>query len=163
MIEVIILYVLDKYDATIYRLARIIDELFFAFLKSSTGTINPALKRLEKMSCVQYTEKMSNGGMLSKTYSITPEGKKHLKELLLSFKQINPYHILNEAKIALFCSDILSVSEYGEFRKNLLNNLELYKIKLQNGLKNKYITLKEIQKKTAENNLEETEKLIKIL
>ena len=48
MIEAVILYVLDKYDATIYRVARIIDELFFAYLKSSTGTINPALKRLEK-------------------------------------------------------------------------------------------------------------------
>jgi len=163
MIEVVILYVLNKYDATIYRIARIIDELFFAYLKSSTGTINPALKRLEKLGCVQYTEKMSDGGMLSKIYSITPEGKKHLKELLLSFKELNPYHIINEANVYLFCSEVLSVAEYNEFKENMLNNLELYKIKLQNGLKNKYITLKEIQKQSVENTLEGLEKLIKIL
>ena len=163
MIEAVILYVLDKYDATIYRVARIIDELFFAFLKSSTGTINPALKRLEKSGCVQYVEKMSDGGMLSKTYSITLEGKKHLKELLLSFNQTNPYHIVNEAKIAIFCSDILSVSEYAEFKENMLNNLELHKIKLQNGLKNEYINLKEQQKKSVEITIENIESLIKIL
>ena len=163
MIEAVILYVLDKYDATIYRVARIIDELFFAFLKSSTGTINPALKRLEKSGCVQYIEKMSDGGMLSKTYSITLEGKKHLKELLLSFNQINPYHVVNEAKIAIFCSDILSVAEYVEFKENMLNNLELHKIKLQNGLKNEYINLKEQQKKSVEITIENIESLIKIL
>ena len=163
MIEAVILYVLDRYDATIYRIARIIDELFFAYLKSSAGTINPALKRLEKLGCVQYTEKMSDGGMLSKIYSITPEGKKHLKELLLSFKELNPYHVVNTSKIAMFCSDILSVTEYNEFKENILNNLELHKIKLQNGLKNEYITLKEQQKKSIEITIEEVEKLIKIL
>lgn len=163
MIEAVILYVLNKYDATIYRVARIIDELFFAYLKSSAGTINPALKRLEKLGCVQYVEKMSDGGMLSKTYSITPEGKKHLRELLLSFKELNPYHIVNTAKIAVFCSDFLSVADYNEFKENMLNNLELHKIKLQNGLKNEYINLKEIQKKSVEITLDEVEKLIKIL
>ena len=69
MIEIAILYVLNKYDATIYRISKIIDELFFAYLKSSSGTINPALKRLEKLGCVEYNEKMSDGGMLSKIYS----------------------------------------------------------------------------------------------
>ena len=163
MIETVILYVLNRYDATIYRIARIIDELFFAFLKSSAGTINPALKRLEKLGCVEYTEKMSDGGMLSKIYSITPEGKKYLKESLLAFTSTNPNHVLSEAKIAIFCSDFLSVGDYSEFKDNMLNNLELYKIKLQNGLKNEYITLKEIQKLSVETALEETEKLIKIL
>ena len=163
MIEAVILYVLNKYDATIYRVARIIDELFFAYLKSSTGTINPALKRLEKLGCVQYIEKMSDGGMLSKIYSITSEGKKYLKEMLLGFNQINPYHVVNEAKIALFCSDFLSINEYSEFKNNMLNVLELHKIKLQNGLKNEYISLKEIQKQSVEITLEEIEKLIKIL
>ena len=163
MIEAVILYVLNRYDATIYRVAKIIDELFFAYLKSSSGTINPALKRLEKLGCVQYFEKMTDGGMLSKTYSITPEGKKHLKELLLSFNQINPYHVVSEAKIAIFCSDFLSVSEYNEFKENLLNNLELHKIKLQNGLKNEYISLKEQQKRSVEITLDELNELIKIL
>ena len=163
MFEIVILYILNKYDTTIYRLGKIIDELFFAFLKSSTGTINPALKRLEKIGCVEYIEKMSDGGMLSKTYSITKEGKKHLVDLLMTFNSNNPYHVVNESKIAIYFSDILSVSEYSEFKNNLLNILELHKIKLEKGLKNEYIKLNEIQKRTIEITIEELEKLIRAL
>ena len=163
MFEIVILYILNKYDTTIYRLTKIIDELFFAFLKSSTGTINPALKRLEKIGCVEYKEKMTEGGMLSKTYSIKKEGKKHLTDLLLTFKSENPYHIINEAKIALYCSDVLNVSEFNEFKNNLLNTLELHKIKLEKGLKNEYIKLTELQKRTIEITTEELDELIKAL
>ena len=163
MFEIVILYILNKYDATIYRLSKITDELFFAFLKSSTGTINPTLKKLEKMGCVEYIEKMTEGGLLSKTYSITKEGKKHLINLLLSFETKNPYHVINEAKIATYCSDVLNVNEYIEFKNNLLNILELHKIKLEKGLKNEYINLNEIQKRTIEITLEELESLIKAL
>ena len=132
MIEIVILYILNKYDATIYKIAKITDELFFAYLKSSQGTINPALKRLEKIGCVEYSTKMSDGGMMSKTYSITQTGKKHLSDLMLSFSDKNPYHIINEAKILLYCSDVLSVNELIEFKQNLSNLLQLHKIKLEN-------------------------------
>ena len=163
MIEIAILYVLNKYDSTIYRISKIIDELFFAYLKSSSGTINPALKRLEKLGCVEYNKKMSDGGMLSKIYSITPTGKKHLVDLLLSFNSTNPFYVVNDSKIAIFCSDILSINETIEFKENMLNILELHKIKLQKGLKNEYIDLKDIQKKTVEITLKELEELIKLL
>ena len=163
MIEIAILYILNKYDATIYRISKIIDELFFAYLKTSAGTINPALKRLEKIECVKFSEKMSDGGMKSKFYSITPTGKKHLAELLLAYKSTNVYHTINEVKILLFCKDILSVSELIEFKENLLNNLELHKIKLENGLKNEYISLNNVQKQTVEITLKEVNELIKIL
>ncbi len=163
MIEIIILYILNKYDLTIYRLSKTIDEYFFAYIKTSSGTIIPALKRLEKISCVEFSEKMTDGGMLSKTYSITKLGKKHLCDLLLSYKNKNPYHTLNEAKILLFCSSVLSVSELIEFKQNLLNHLELYKIKLEKGLKNDYITLDEIQKRTVNITINELSELIKLL
>ena len=91
MIEIVILYILNKYDSTIYKVGKIIDELFFGYLKTSTGTINPALKRLEKMGCVECSEKMSDGGMLSKIYSITSGGKKHLTEELQRVELNNPY------------------------------------------------------------------------
>ena len=163
MIDIVILFILNKYDATIYRISKIIDELFFAYLKSSTGTINPALKRLENLSCVEYSEKMSEGGMLSKIYSITPAGKKHLSQSLQMFNTLNPYHIINEAKIAMFCSSVLSVSELITFKVNLLNHLELHKIKLEKGLKNEYIELDDIQKKTVEITIAEIDGLIKLL
>lgn len=163
MTEIVILYILNKYDATIYRITKIIDEFFFAFLKSSTGTVNPALKKLENMGCVECQNKMSEGGMLSKTYSITSTGKKHLCQLLLAFESKNPYHVVNEAKIALYCSDILSINELNEFKHNLLNNLELHKIKLEKGLKNDYIALNEIQKNIVKTTIAEVEKLIGLL
>lgn len=163
MIEIVILYILNKYDASIYRIGKLIDELFFGYLKTSAGTINPALKRLEKMSCVEYVEKMSDGGMLTKVYSITPAGKKHIAQELQRIELTNPYHIINEAKIALYCSDILSVNELLSFKENLLNNLELYKIKLQRGLESEYISLNEVQKKTVKITLEEVNELIKLL
>ncbi|MBQ4647253.1 MAG: PadR family transcriptional regulator [Candidatus Gastranaerophilales bacterium] len=163
MIEIVILFILSKYDTTIYRAGKIIDELFFGYLKSSTGTINPALKRLEKMGCVEYCEKMSDGGMLSKIYSITQAGKKHLCEELQRIELTNPYHIINDAKIALYCSSVLSVNELISFKENLLNYLELYKIKLEKGLKNEYISLNEIQKKTIEITLQEVNGIIKLL
>lgn len=163
MIEIVILYILNKYDATIYRVSKIIDELFFGYLKSSTGTLNPALKRLENMGCVEYSEKMSEGGMLSKIYSITPTGKKHLVDLLQTHTMSNPYHISNEAKILLYCSDILSINELIAFKENLLNNLQLYKIKLENGLKNEYISLSDIQKNTVKITLDEIDGLINLL
>ena len=163
MIEIVILYILNKYDASIYRVGKLIDELFFGYLKTSTGTINPALKRLEKMGCVECIEKMSDGGMLSKIYSITSGGKKHLTEELQRIEFTNPYHITNDAKIALYCSDVLSINENLAFKENLLNHLELYKIKLERGLENEYIQLNEIQKKTIKVTLEEINELIKLL
>ena len=163
MIEIVILYVLNKYDATIYRISKIIDELFFAYLKSSTGTINPALKRLENMGCVEYCEKMSDGGMLSKIYSITPTGKKHFADLMQTYTLSNPYYVINDAKLLLYCSNALSVNELISFRENLLNNIELYKIKLERGLENEYIALDETQKKLVKSSLNETIKLIEML
>lgn len=163
MIELVILYILNKYDSTIYKISKIADEFFFSNLKTSIGTINPALKRLEKSGCVTHCEKMTDGGMLSKIFSVTPEGKKYLKELLLTFESKNPYHIVNEAKIALYCSDVLSINEYNEFRENLLNVLELHKIKLENGLNNTYIELNKVQKNIVQITINETDELIKLL
>jgi len=163
MFEIVILYILNKYDATIYRISKIIDEFFFAYLKSSLGTVNPAVKRLEKIGCVEYSEKMTNGGMLSKTYSITPTGKKHLIDMLLTFECSNPYHIINETKIMLYCSDVLSINETIEFKENLKNILELQKIKLEKGLDNQYIELNELQKNTVKITLNEIEELLKLL
>lgn len=163
MIEIVILYILNKYDCTTYKISKIIDELFFGYLKSSLGTLNPALKRLEKMGCVVYNEKMSDGGMLSKIYSITPAGKKHIAQSLQVYEFINPAYILNEAKVALYCSDVLSINELVSFKENLLNYLELYKIKLQRGLENEYIDLNELQKQTVKVTLDEVDGLIKLL
>ena len=163
MAEILILYILNKYNCTIYKIMKLIDELFFAFTKTSAGTINPAIKRLEKLSCVECVSKMTDGGMLSKTYSINKAGQKHLTNLLLSYIPQNPAHILNEAKMLIYCSNILSVNELIEFKNNLKNVLELYKIKLERGLNDEYNDRNDIQKQTIKITLSETEELLKLL
>mgnify|MGYP001027369074 CR=1 FL=1 len=163
MIEIAILYILNKYDTTIYKLSKLIDEYFFAFIKTSAGTINPALKRLLDKGCVSFVERMSTGGLKTKTFSITTVGKKYLCDLLITFNQKNPNHFINEAKVVLFCSNVLSAGQLIEFKENLSNNLELNKLKLENGLKNEYITLFDLQKKLVLSSIEQIEKLIKLL
>ena len=163
MTEILILYILNKYDCTIYKIKKLIDELFFAFVKSSSGTITPALKRLENMSCVEYKSYMSEGGMLSKTYSITPAGKKHLVSLLLTYEASNPSSLLNEIKILLYCSNILSVNELIEFKNNLRNIVELYKIQLERGLEDEYTQRSDMQKEVILITLDETKKLVELL
>lgn len=163
MIEILILYILKKYDCTIYKIVKLIDEIFFAYAKTSTGSVNPALKRLENLSCVTYKSIMTDGGMLSKMYSITSSGEKHLNALLLNYVSQNPSHILNEAKMLLYCSDILMGSDLIEFKNNLRNSLELFQIKLERGLGDEYSQRNEIQKRTIEITLDETKELIKLL
>lgn len=163
MIDLIILYILNKYDSTIYRISKIADEFFFALIKTSIGTISPAMKRLEKNACVNYVEKMTDGGLLSKNFSITQIGRKYLVDLLLNFDSKNPYHIVNEAKIAIYCSDILDKEDYLKFKENIKNCLELHKIKLEHGLNNSYIELNQVQKAVVKNILAEIDELIKIL
>ena len=160
MSEILILYVLVKYDCTIYRIMKILDDIFFAFLKTSAGTINPALKKLEKLECVEFIETMSDGGMKSKKYSITSVGKKHLVDLLLNWECRNPYHILNEAKLIYCCADVLSINELIKFKQNARNYLELHKIKIEKGLDDE--NLSQSQKITAQITLLEINEILKI-
>lgn len=163
MIEIVILYILNRHDCTAYRIVKLINDLFSPYIKTGMGTISPALKRLEKLNCITFSEKMSDGGMLSKIYSITPAGKKQIAIALELYEFNSPGTILNDAKIALFCSDILSIKELLSFKENLKNYLELYKIKLQKSLENEYNNLNEIQKNTIELTLLQTNGIINLL
>ena len=60
-------------------------------------------------------------------------------------------------------SDVLSNNKKDEFNNNIRNFLELYKIKIQNGLKNDYIQLNDIQKSTIDVTLSEIDGILKIL
>ncbi len=163
MSEIVILYILCRYDATIYKISKIVEELFFAFLKPSLGSLNPAVKKLEKLGCIEIEDKMSQGGMNSKICSITPYGRKYLKSLLLDFDFSNPSNLLNNARIALFCSNVLDEGEKEEFKNNIKNHLILLKAKINQGLNDPYITLDELQKKLCEQKASEIEKILDIL
>lgn len=163
MSEIVILYILCRYDATIYKISKIMEELFFAFLKPSLGTINPAVKKLKNLGCLDIQDKMSEGGMASKLCSITPFGKKYLKTLLLELELNNPSYFFNYLKIALFCSDVLSEDEKEEFIKNIQNHLILYKGRTLNASENPYVELNEEQKKLIDLNIQEAQRILEML
>lgn len=163
MSEIVILYILCRYDATIYKISKIIDEMFFAFLKSSLGTVNPAVKKLQNLGCIELHEKMSGGGMESKTCSITPMGRKHLKNLLLLLELNNPARILNNARVALFCSDVLDDSEREEFINNIKNHLILFSGRSKETLKNPYLNLNDTQKALVEAKIQEAQRILDTL
>ncbi len=163
MSEIVILYILCRYDATIYKISKIMEEMFFAFLKPSLGTINPAVKKLVNTGCIEIEDKMSQGGMASKMCSITPVGRKHLKNLLLSLEFNHPAHILNNARIAMFCADVLDDNEKTELVKNIQNHLILYKGRTMEALKNPYSNLNEEQKKISLSKVDEAQKILEML
>lgn len=163
MSEIVILYILCRYDATIYKISKIMGEMFFAFLKPSLGTINPAIKRLINLGCIEASDSMSKGGMASKMCSITPFGRKYLKNLLLSLEFTNSAHILNNTRIALFCADVLAGDEMEEFKKNIKNNLILFCARSLEALENPYSGLSDVQIKIVNSKIEEAKKIMELV
>src|SRR5699024_5980061 len=99
----------------------------------------------------------------SKMCSITPVGRKHLKNLLLSLEFNHPAHILNNARIALFCAAVLDDDEKAQLVKNIQNHLILFKGRTQEALNNPYLTLSDEQKKISLSKVDEAEKILEML
>lgn len=111
MIELLILHELSKKVLTMYGISKEIKSNFSVLTIPSYGTIKPALNRLEKLSSVKTQKTMSKGGRPSTYYSITQDGKKYLKELLLSPILENPIQFLSTARAKLICIEILTNDE----------------------------------------------------
>ncbi|MCD8024508.1 MAG: PadR family transcriptional regulator, partial [Candidatus Gastranaerophilales bacterium] len=139
MLELLILYILNKYDCTIYKIQKLIEEKFFIFSCPSLGAINPALKRLETLDCVEYKSEMSEGGKLSKIYKITPRGLKYLRETITLFDFKNQAYLLNNAKVCTALSDVLMPEQKEKFSFIVENRLQILKTDIENKLKNPYI------------------------
>ena len=163
MLELLILYILNKYDCTIYKIQKLIEEMFFMFSCPSLGAINPALKRLEKEGCVEFTSFMSDGGKLSKKYKITPFGFKYLKEALHSFDFKNNSRLLNNARVCLSISDILDDKQREDFNFAVANKLKIFKTDMKNRLSNPYILYTEIQRNILNTVIKEIDDLILII
>lgn len=112
MINLLILYELNKSPLTMYGISRQIKLQFSSLLKLSMGTLQPALKKLEKNSFISSQKYMSAGGRPSICYAINDKGKQELKRELLSPLTENPVQYLVNARIRLCCSDILNQDDY---------------------------------------------------
>ncbi len=111
MIELLILFELNKTVLTMYGVSKEIRGDFSVLTTPSYGTIKPALRRLEKGGFVKTQKAISEGGRPSTYYSITNEGKEELKRLILEEPLENPIQFLPMSRIKLACADILDKEE----------------------------------------------------
>lgn len=112
MINLLILYELNNSPLTMYGISRQIKAVFSVLMKPSMGTLQPALKKLEKEGFVSSQKYMSKGGRPSICYAITNKGKDALKNELLSTLTDNPVQFLVSARIRLYCAEVLNRDDY---------------------------------------------------
>ena len=112
-----------------YGISKTVSKLFGYITNPSFGTIQPALKRLEKKSFVKSDKFFTEGGKPYFYYSITPQGKEFLVAKLKSKPSKNPIQLFPEIKIKLTCLDILTSEDKKEFCKVL--KAEVLKLKTQ--------------------------------
>ncbi|MBE7702587.1 MAG: PadR family transcriptional regulator [Cyanobacteria bacterium SIG28] len=137
MIELLILYELNKKVLTMYGISKEIHAEFSVLTTPSYGTIKPALTRLEKSGFVKTQKNMSVGGRPSTYYSITREGKEELVNLELSQLQDNPIQFLPTARIRLACADVLKSEEQKLLFKLLKQKTETIIVDTKNIMSNK--------------------------
>lgn len=112
-----------------YGISKTVSKLFGYITNPSFGTIQPALKRLEKKSFVKSDKFFTEGGKPYFYYSITPQGKGFLVDKLKSKPSKNPIQLFPEIKIKLTCLDILTSEDKKELCKVL--KAEVLKLKTQ--------------------------------
>jgi DNA-binding PadR family transcriptional regulator len=121
MIELLILFELNKTVLTMYGVSKAIKGDFSALTTPSYGTIKPALRRLENGGFVKTNKTISEGGRPSTFYTITKEGVNELKRLIMEDPLENPIQFLPFARIKLACADILDRDE----QLKMINALKL--------------------------------------
>lgn len=163
MIELLILYVISNRELTMYAILKHILDNFAAYTHPSFGAIKPALNRLEKENFVRSRKVMSDGGKLSGHYSITAEGRKELKRLLLEELSINPLQFNSAAKIKLSCASYLAKDERKELFEKLKAKAINHKFTAEVTLGNEYNSLDFYQKILLDNTICEHKNLILLI
>lgn len=141
MIDLMILYVLLKHDLTMYSIHKRIEDYFLAYSTPSFGALKPALVRLEKNGCITSAKMMSEGGKLSIFYSITKDGMKELKSLLLKPFSTNPLQFLSDARVKLSCASYLDDEACSELFADIKTNALLHKVNAEKILADEYTPL----------------------
>ena len=163
MIELLILYVLISHDLTMYAIHKRITENFSPYTTPSFGAVKPALVRLEKQEFITSTKLMSDGGKLSIYYSITKEGLKELRKLLLKPLSSNPLQFLSDARIKLSCSSFLEEQDCLEMFEDIKSNALLHKVNAEKILNDEYTPISFYQKIVLDNAICEYKNFISMI
>lgn len=134
MNEILILYILNKSQTTMYGLSKCINKNYGSITKPSFGTLQPALKKLEEKKYIFSSKFYTEGGKPYFYYSVTEEGLSYLKEKLLKNTSLNPTQFISMTKIKIACADILNDTEKEELFKNLKTGLTKLKTEAEQAL-----------------------------
>lgn len=158
-----ILFVLLKRDLTMYAIKKHIADKFAPFTNPSFGALKPALVRLEKSKAVTSSKIMSDGGKLSAFYSITDDGIKTLKNLLLEPFSKNPIQFVSDAKVKLCCASFLSSQDLKQLLENIKAGAYLHRMNAQKILEDEYNSTDFYQKIVLDNTICEYNNFISMI
>jgi len=163
MIDLLILFVILDRDYTMYAIHKRIGEYFLAYSAPSFGALNPALRRLEQKGCVTTSKIMSEGGKLSVFYSITQDGKKELRNLLLAQFSSNPLQFLSDARVKLSCAGFLDSQDRAQMFLDIKTCALLHKLNAEKILEDEYSPKDAYQKVVLNNTICEYKNLISLV
>ena len=163
MIDLLILYVLNDREFTMYGVQKRIKEYFAPYTNPSFGALKPALRRLEENGFITSRQMMSDGGKLSGYYSRTKSGFDHLRKLLLEELSENPLQFLSNARIKLSCADILDNENRAKLFFHIKSLALSFQINAKNILENEYTDLNFYQKILLDNTVCEYKNFITII
>ena len=158
MLDILILYSLNKREQTFYGLAKNIAEQFGEISMPSHGALHPALKRLMEDNLLCIRKKISDGGKRYTYYTVSKDFQKGFDEKFMQFNYAKTETLesfLCDLKIRLMTLDMLSPQFKEEFREKSLLKLDNFEQNINIKLKNEYIELNPMQRKISEQYLKE--------
>lgn len=157
MIELLILYSLNKRERTLYSLRADIIEKFGGFTKPSIGTLHPALKRLLENNVVTLRNDYSEGGKKSTFYGLALHWQKKFRDLFFTPLSDNPTIFFTELQSRFAVLSLLEKDLQETFFDDIEIKLESYRLDLKNTLEDEYISLDVYQKALLVRNISELE------
>ena len=148
MIELLILYVLNKNDNTLYGLKKEISAHYGEVSIPSHGALFPALKKLEAQGLVSVRKKLSEGGKKYTYYNINKNAIEYFNEKFMEFNNAKSETLENFLfwlKIRFIVIDMLDKNLLENFKERSHLKLEMYKNSILKKNENKYIELTELQ------------------
>ena len=148
MIELLILYVLNKNDNTLYGLKKEISAHYGEVSIPSHGALFPALKKLETQGFVSVRKKLSDGGKKYTYYNINKNAIEYFNEKFMEFNNAKSETLENFLfwlKIRFIVIDMLDKNFLENFKERSHLKLEMYKNSILKKNENKYIELTELQ------------------
>lgn len=161
MLELLVLYGLNKSDKTGYGVKKFICENFSSFACPSTGSVHPILKKLEIKKYIQSFETLSEGGRRSVVYSITSQGKKSVNKIFAKKFKMNPCDFVQQVLVRLAVCDMIDIGVRKKFEEESLRYIEKQFIEIDKTLR--YCKLTQLQRKLINCRNEEYKNLQKLL